>query len=156
MEMAIAALEAEEELGSDYRGRASLRVSGDRYVLLSQPSAGGDAASVVDLAHGIRTALIPAGSYSVDLLGGTILFVEEQRILYYKVDMPALAVLPGSELRYGETYASEEGAQLSPELTQGNYTITARVFSETEPLTTQSTGRTLKFKPLRDLHLILP
>lgn len=156
---AIAILEREEPLGEEARSKAWLRTSGQRYALISQPTASGIADIVVDLVEGRSTSILPAGSHTFETNSGTIVYVEPQRVSIYRKDWPEVQTLPGSQLGPDKSYASEEGASFTPIESHTDNAVTLSIFWDlaAEPFGEQVTDpATGKPRQLGTITLPLP
>jgi hypothetical protein len=138
LQTAVAILEAEEALGPEARSGATLRFGGARYVVISQPSASGVTDILVDLQDRRSTAVVPAGSYSFTTAYGTAVYIEPKKISAYRQDWPSLAVVSGSELGPYTSYASEEGAALTPAETHTDQSISISFFRDLNVNTDES------------------
>ncbi|HEX8300271.1 MAG TPA: hypothetical protein VF617_01360 [Sphingomonas sp.] len=125
-------LDSEELMGELYWSESAIRVSGERYVLITRPGPGGVTSSfLVDLLLRRVADRVEAGTYDVDV-GDFVVFVGPGDVRYYRRDSPTIMMLPGSQLSRYESYDSQGRSLLTPRLTHTDRQLTLAVFSTTE------------------------
>lgn len=133
-----------------------LRAVGERYVLVAPPSMRpGCNEIIIDFLN--KTSISGGGEYCYRTKSATV-YINYNKISYYKLGNSSFAILPQSELPKGETYhAGDQDIAIHPIETHTDKTMTISVFDDS--ILIENSGGPNgndRFKKLRDVTFALP
>jgi hypothetical protein len=166
----VALLTSQEADNADYYSGLLLRAIGERYVLISQPSADSYYDVLIDSHTGSSTFIPNGASYVPFYLPlqhsqpqsgkQMVLYIGAQDIYTYTLDQSSFVVLPHSTLSGNETYHSgRSDFRLDPDQTHTDNSLTIAVFDGSQIVQNpdaQANAMQTMNKKLRDVTFTLP